>query len=351
MGRGSRVVQTHRWTLFLAAALAAGAPSFAATPVADALQRPALAVSAPQRAVLLAGAQAGARVIAVGERGIVALSDDSGKTWRQAPCPVSVTLTMVRFADDRNGVAVGHGGTVLTTADGGASWSVRLDGRRAAQLAKEAATTPAAQRDAERLVADGPDKPFLDVLVWDAKRFLVVGAYGLVFHTADGGATWTPWMARLPNPKSRHWYVARRSGNALWLAGEQGLVTRSTDGGETFQPVASPYQGSWFAGALQPDGGVLLAGLRGNVWRTADAVNWTQIPSPVPASITAVATAEDGRLLLASQAGLVLVLQGDRLVPLGSVSVPNPAGLLQLQGGALLSVGINGVLPALEVRP
>ena len=80
-------------------------------------------------------------------------------------------------------------------------------------------------------------------------------------------------------------------------------------------------------------------------------MNWTQIPSPVPASITAISVAEDGRLLLASQAGMVLVLQGDQLVPLSSVSVPTPAGLLQLQGGTLLAVGVNGVFPALEVRP
>jgi photosystem II stability/assembly factor-like uncharacterized protein len=339
-----------RSTLVLVAALASGLSALAATAAGDALQRPALAVREPQRVVLLAGAQAGTRIVAVGERGVIALSDDGGTTWRQAPCPVSVTLTMVRFADDRHGVAVGHGGTVLTTSDGGASWVVRLDGRRAAQLAKETATTPQEHREADRLVADGPDKPFLDVIVWDATRFLVIGAYGLAFHTADGGATWTSWMARLPNQRSRHWYVARRVGSTLWLAGEQGLLARSTDGGETFQAVESPYHGSWFTGELQADGSLLLAGLRGNVWRTPDGVSWAQIASPVPASITAVARAADGHLLLASQAGMVLVLLDDRLEPLNSVSLPSPAALLQLPGGVLLSVGINGVLPALEKR-
>src|SRR5258706_7856966 len=177
--RSSRVASIARSTLVLATAVASSSLSLAAAPVGDALQRPALTVREPQRAVLLAAAAAGARVVAVGERGVIALSDDGGATWRQAPCPVSVTLTMVRFADDRHGVAVGHGGTVLMTSDAGANWAVRLDGRRAAQLAKEAAATPQAQRDADRLLADGPDQPFLDVIVWDAKRLLVVGAYGL----------------------------------------------------------------------------------------------------------------------------------------------------------------------------
>lgn len=337
-----------RLSLFLAVVCAAtGAGSaLARSPVGDALQRPALAVKAPQRAVLLAAAQAGARLVAVGERGIVALSDDRGATWRQAPSPVSVTLTMVRFADEKNGVAVGHGGTVLTTDDAGATWRLRLDGRRLAELAKAAATTPAAQQDAERLLADGPDKPFLDVLQWDAKRILAVGAYGLAFYSADGGEHWAPWMDRLPNPKALHWYVARRAGDTLLLAGEQGLLARSTDGGQTFQTMNSPYKGSWFAGEIRPDGQTVLAGLRGNVWRSTDGgAQWTQLASPVPATITAMTVDAKGGLLLASQAGVLLRLQGDALLPLKASPVPMPAALLPLQGGPLLTLGVAGVVP------
>jgi photosystem II stability/assembly factor-like uncharacterized protein len=330
----------------LAATLTVARSDLARAQVLDALRRPALTVNASQRAVLLAAAQAGPRLVAVGERGIVALSDDRGASWRQAPSPVSVTLTMVRFADGHNGVAVGHGGTVLTTSDAGTSWRLRLDGRRLASLAKAAATTPAAQQDAERLLADGPDKPFLDVLQWDAKRLLVVGAYGLAFYSADGGERWAPWMDRLPNPKALHWYVARRAGNTLLLAGEQGLLARSDDDGRTFQTMTSPYQGSWFAGELRADGQAVLAGLRGNVWRSTDGgVQWAQLASPLPSTITAMAVAPDGGLLLASQAGVLLRLQGDALVPLKAPPVPMPSALLALQGGPLLTLGVAGVVP------
>lgn len=329
----------------MAWALAWAAPG-QATPVGNALQRPALAVKAPQRAVLMSAALAGERIVAVGERGIVALSDDRGASWRQAPCPVSVSLTMVRFADATHGVAVGHAGTVLTTADAGATWTVRLDGRRLAQLAKDAATTPEAQKEAQRLLDDGPDKPLLDVLMWDRQRLLVVGAYGLALHSTDAGQTWTPWMARLPNPKALHWYAVRRQGDTLLLAGEQGLLARSDDGGTSFRPLASPYKGSWFSAEPLADGGWLLAGLRGNVWRSADGVDaWSQLTSPVPATITATTTTPDGRLLLASQAGLVLALRGDRLVPVHPQALAMPASLLALRDGRLLSVGLAGVQP------
>lgn len=344
-------------TRLIFAALVLALPAvLRAAPVGAALQRPALAVKAPQRAVLLSAALAGARIVAVGERGVIALSDDGGANWRQAPCPVSVTLTMVRFADERHGVAVGHGGTVLATDDGGASWTLRLDGRRAAQLVLAAAGTPEARREAERLVADGPDKPFLDVQLWDAQRLLVVGAYGLALHSADGGRSWASWSARLPNPKALHWYVARRQGTVLLLAGEQGLLARSDDDGQTFRALASPYKGSWFTADLAADGGIVLAGLRGNVWRSADGGEaWHRVSSPDPASLTAMARGNDGALLLASQSGRVLRLHGDALQPLDLPPVPLPAALLPLRDGTLIALGMAGAMPLratpTEARP
>jgi photosystem II stability/assembly factor-like uncharacterized protein len=344
-------------TRLIFAALVLALPAvLRAAPVGDALQRPALAVKAPQRTVLLSAALAGARIVAVGERGVIALSDDGGAGWRQAPCPVNVTLTMVRFADERHGIAVGHGGTVLATDDGGASWTLRLDGRRAAQLVLAAAGTPEARREAERLVADGPDKPFLDVQLWDAQRLLVVGAYGLALHSADGGRSWASWSARLPNPKALHWYVARRQGAVLLLAGEQGLLARSDDDGQTFRALASPYKGSWFTADLAADGGIVLAGLRGNVWRSADGGEaWHRVNSPDPASLTAMARGNDGALLLASQSGRVLRLHGDALQPLDLPPVPLPAALLPLRDGTLLALGMTGTMPLraapTEARP
>lgn len=327
-------------------ACAAGAlhPFAGAMPVGDALQRPALMVRAPVHAVMLSAAWAGERMVAVGERGLIALSDDQGKTWQQVPCPVSVTLTMVRFADAQHGVAVGHGGTVLTSADGGRNWTSRLDGRRLAQIAQRNAATPEATAEAERLAADGPDKPWLDVVLWDAQRMLVVGAYGLALHTRDGGQTWEPWMARLPNPRGMHWYAARRAGNSLLLAGEQGLLARSTDDGKSFQPIASPYKGSWFTAELGADGQWLVGGLRGNVWRSTDAgQQWQSVSVPVPASIVASVTDRAGHTWLASQAGVLLRLRGDAAVPLKTSPLPMPTALLPHPDGSLTVMGVAGI--------
>ena len=332
-------------------AASAGASETVAS-LGSALDRPALAVRAPERAVLLGAAMAGDRIVAVGERGIVVVSDDGGHRWTQSPTPTSVTLTAVRFVDARRGWAIGHGGTVLVSRDGGSSWTRQLDGRRAAQIALDAARATGDARliaDAERLVADGPDKPFLDLVVSE-KRVLVVGAYGLALASVDGGQTWTSWIGRLPNPKGLHMYVVRQRGDTLLLAGERGVVLMSHDDGQSFRRVETPYKGSFFAAELLTGSTeILLAGLRGNALRSPDGgANWSSLAAPVPVSITATAVDSRGQVLAANQAGMLMSVEGERLVQVRNVELPPLNGLLAIGNRSILALSFQGpvLIPA-----
>lgn len=341
------------------ALLAAGAAihtATVATPVGPALDRPALAVREPARVVLMAAARSGQRIAAVGERGVIALSDDGGATWRQANVPVSVSLTAVRFVDAQTAYAVGHGGVVLASTDGGLTWERRLDGRKVAQLALAAAQAAGDARsvkEAERLLADGPDKPFFDLHFFDGRRGVVIGAYGLIFATEDGGRTWQPWMQRLDNPKALHLYALRVRGDAIVIAGEQGLLLRSDDGGATFRRLNSPYKGSYFTLELPSPKAIVIAGLRGNAWRSDDGgVSWARANVPVVASFTASSVIAGGEILLANQAGLLFAMPaatGDlKRLPLPPLQPVN--ALLPLDNGALLTVGPQGARRA-EMNP
>jgi len=329
--------------------LVASGAACAIEPVGAALERPTQVVRTPERAVLLGAAQAGAAWIAVGERGLVLRSEDGGARWQQVPTPVSVTLTSVRFASERQGIAVGHGGTVLTTEDGGRQWERRLDGRRIADLlladakARQDAT---AQKAAEQMLADGADKPLLDVLVLGPGRALVVGAYGLALATEDGGRSWVSWATRLDNPKGLHLYAVRQRGSRLVVAGEQGLVLKSDDGGRAFQRLDLPYKGSFFTLELPDDREIVVAGLRGNVWHTLDGGReWKALTTPMPVSVVASQLDADGRLMLANQAGFVLVRRGDAFVPINREPLPPLTGLVAAGGGTLLALSIQGVMP------
>jgi photosystem II stability/assembly factor-like uncharacterized protein len=337
----------------LAAALLPAA--MAATPgaVVAAQLRPAVVSRQAAQSVMLGAVRAGSRIVAVGERGIILLSDDNGQRWQQADVPVSVTLTAVRFADARNGVAVGHAGVVLTTADGGAHWQRVLDGQQLAALALQAAkaaagaaANAAALRDAERLVADGADKPLLDVCLLGANRILAVGAYGLAFASEDGGHTWTPWMNRIDNPKGLHLNTVRASGDTILIAGERGYAQLSTDAGRSFHPLNVPYNGSFFTAELSGEKDILLAGLRGNAWRSVDAgKSWQQITSPAPITITASTTRSDGTQILANQAGMLLAVRDQTLVPISAKPLPPLNAVLDLNNGGLLALSIQGIVP------
>lgn len=317
--------------------------------VAPASQRAALPTRPALGVVLLSAATAGQRLVAVGERGLVLVSDDNGGRWQQQPTPVSVTLTTVRFADAKHGVAIGHGGIVLMTDDAGARWRVVFDGQRAAQVALASARASGdagLAANAERLVADGPDKPFLDVLMPDAATLLVVGAYGLAFASNDGGRSWSSWIERFDNPKALHLYAVRQRGDTCLVAGEQGLLLHSTSNGQRFRRLTSPYRGSFFVAELLSEQDIVVAGLRGNVWRSADAGNsWSQVATPMPASITAALRAPDGTLWLANQAGFVMRLSGDRLAVVNKNALPPINGLVIGAGRQLTALTMNGALP------
>jgi photosystem II stability/assembly factor-like uncharacterized protein len=350
----------RRWVCALALASLATASVVHAAPVGPALERPALQSRLAARSVLQGAARVGdgaaARLVAVGERGIVLSSEDGGKSWRQLSVPVSVGLTAVAFADAQHGWITGHGGLVLATVDGGQTWVKQLDGIRAAQILLKSlqdmpgGADPRALADAERLVAEGADKPFLDLHVFDSHRVLVVGAYNLAFETNDGGKTWQPLSGRLDNPKGLHLYTVDARGEEVVIAGEQGLVLRSTDRGRSFVRMTGlPYKGSLFTVALPGDGEILVAGLRGNAWKSTDGgIQWTSIQSPVTASFTASAVDARGQLWLANQAGMVLRRstspRGDVLVPMAT-SLPPLNGLLLLDGSQALGLSVLGAVP------
>ncbi|WP_316887408.1 WD40/YVTN/BNR-like repeat-containing protein [Ralstonia flatus] len=293
------------WFLPLAVACCLGSAK------ADVLDQPAVASERAATLVQLSVARAGSRLVSVGERGVILLSDDNGHHWRQAKVPVSAALTRVRFVDEKNGWAVGHSGVVLATHDAGESWSKQLDGMRAARLELDAARREdgdASRRaaDASRLAEDGADKPFLDVQFSDAQHGMVVGAYGMAFRTEDGGHSWYSVMGHLAAADARHLYAIVKTPDALLLLGEQGTVLASADGGNHFGRVGFPGKGTVFGAVSSASGRILLAyGLKGNVFRSADAgANWERVELP-PVSIMAGARLDTGGFLLVDESGQI----------------------------------------------
>lgn len=346
-----------RMAVLLAAALLPAAA--AAAPEPGVLARPALKAERLQGRSFLALAAAGKRMVAVGERGLIALSDDHGTSWRQANSPVSTTLTCVSFVDARLGWAAGHAGTILHTADGGATWTLQTDGRAVARQVQASVSDggPAGAAAgmaavAAQLVADGPDKPFLDIQFTDAQHGLAVGAYGLAVRTSDGGRSWRSFMHQVPNRKGLHLYAVRAVGETVWLAGEQGYFARSANGGADFLQIETPYRGSYFALAASGNG-VVVAGLKGNAFHVSqDGAVFTRLEGAPPVSFSGVTALRDGRLAFTNQAGQVLLSSQDgaRLAPLPGAPRAPLSAVSQSADGRLVLAGAAG-LEVLALAP
>ena len=327
-------------------AVCACAAAHASPAVPAALSEPALQTPRAQGAAMLAIARAGHRLVSAGERGIVLVSDDGGAKWRQAKVPVQVTLTALRFVDEKSGWAAGHMGVILKTADGGATWHMQLDGVRAAALMAQAlrAAGHRNERAARRYEEEGPDKPFFDLDFIDAQHGVAVGAYNMAFTTQDGGRTWLPLAPRLPNPQNLHLYAARYAGNSLYIAGEQGLLLKSADG-RSFEALPSPYKGSFFGMLAARSGTVLAYGLRGHVFRSTDGgASWEQVARGTAVSINAGIELHDRTLALLAHTGEVLLSRDDGRTYTRMASDAAPAaGLAATERGQIVLAGLRGL--------
>jgi photosystem II stability/assembly factor-like uncharacterized protein len=355
-----RIDLRRLFSLMVVGALIALGPSGASAGkgVPDPLDRPATMAKMAEKGLLLSVAAAGKRIVAVGERGHILISDDNGLSWRQVQAPVSVTLTAVRFASPLKVWALGHSGVVLHSNDAGETWVKQLDGMQAAQLvldelkAKAASgrETPQALEPriayAQQLLSDGADKPFFDLYFQDDRKGFIVGAYNLIFRTEDAGTSWQPWLDHVENPKGLHLYGIQPVGRDLFIAGEQGIFLRSQDGGGSFAALPTPYEGSYF-GVLPLRGGELIVhGLRGNAFKSENhGRTWEKIDTTVPVSITAGTELRDGLLVLTTQSAEVLASR-DRGRTFERLSVKEPfpfAGIAQAANGNIVLVGIHGV--------
>lgn len=322
---------------------------------ADPLDVPAMrmehtAAMNPMNAVTVAGK----RMVAAGRRGVILVSEDRGRHWTQAKVPVSVDLTAIHFTSAQAGWAVGHGGVVLHSTDGGLNWTKKLDGRQVAALIRDHYSRPAlagdvdttrALDDAMRLADEGPIHPFLDVWFEDEKVGYVVGAFNLILKTDDAGKSWQPWMERTANPNGLHLYSVRGDGGEVVVVGEQGLVLRLDRQAQRFHALPKPAMGSLF-GVLMQQGSMLVYGLRGNAFHTDNmGRSWQQVKLPVQATLTGGTVLRDGRIVLASQGGQVLIgaRGGAAFAPLSVKQPMSYAGVATIGDAAIGLVGLGGV--------
>ena len=203
-------------------------------------------------------------------------TEDGGETWilQEAGPPVtekgivlqglSVVNSQVVWMSGGYGSNSNSSGLVLRTVDGGATWEAKNE--------QEGGQLPSGLS-------------FLGVATTSAYEAWVVTAGSSVYYTTDGGDTWTMQGKNLIGARFDLNDIKIVEG-VIWVAGDNGAVLRSADGGvswEIFQTGASGYNigiaalDGTTAWAVSTGGG----GGSGNIVNTNDSgKTWSIQPYP-----------------------------------------------------------------------
>ncbi len=308
-----------------------------------------------EKSLLLDGQVIADKIVVVGERGHILISEDHGFSWQQQQVPTRATLTSVYFIDPANGWAAGHTGIILRTRDGGQRWQ-------------------------EVYANEDDGRPILDIWFRGPNQGYAVGAYGLIMATEDAGETWklldfNPATLTVDDantdafteeePQAEAWgidfhlnQIAATASGRVYIAAEAGNLYRSDDGCRSWISLPSPYEGSFYGTLPLKQASLLAFGLRGHLFRSADAgINWTPINSGTQATLNDGIHLRDGRIALAGLAG-TLLLSSDDGHSFELFAQEDRAGIakvLQADDGALILVGEQGVkrlqLPGKTMEP
>jgi len=235
--------------------------------------------------LLLDVTNSGKHLFAVGDRGVVLVSNNA-REWAQVKVPTRSALTGVSFGTETTGFAVGHDAVIIKTTDSGKTWAL--------------------QNFQPEL-----EKPLLSVLALDANNAIAVGSYGLMMRSTDGGTTWEEADAPAVRGDELHLNkISKLANGDLIIVGEGGTLGLSSDSGATWTKVESPYDGSWFGAQPYGANGATLYGLRGNVFKTDDirAPQWQQVDVGTVSSFFGGAALPGDGVALVGLAGKVLKL-------------------------------------------
>jgi photosystem II stability/assembly factor-like uncharacterized protein len=310
----------HGWPAAVFTGMVLGAALFAFSP------RPQPQFTAtqvfPDRLLVSGLAGNGKRIVAAGEQGHILFADDPHGPWHDAQVEPQRgdNFNQIAYVGGSTLLAVGHDDWIVRSEDNGQTW-------------KEVSFNQDADQSAPLFGVAGP---------FDGKVY-AYGAFGTLMVSSDLGKTWETRKSDAIGDK--HLYGMLDGNGALLLVGEQGLMLKSTDGGQNWQTLPVVYKGSFF-GALQlPDHGWLAYGMRGHVFVSHDAgASWKESQTPAPLSLFGGAVQADGRIVLvgAQRTAIVSADGGARFSLLAQGERQTYAAVLPVDG-QLLVAGEPGI--------
>jgi photosystem II stability/assembly factor-like uncharacterized protein len=148
-------------------------------------------------------------LIAVGDGGTVIKTTDGGENWNFQTSGTSEWLESVHFTDQNTGWIVGWDGTILKTTDGGGNWHSQIS---------------------------GTDFHLYSVYFINNNTGWIVGKAGTILNTTDGGINWSSQTSGTSSYLFSVFFIDRSIG---WVVGGPGAILKTTNGGSNWYSQTS----------------------------------------------------------------------------------------------------------------
>lgn len=276
------------------------------------------------------------RIAARGLLCLVILNIGVNGAWANPPTehhyPYKGTPHDAFFSIDLNGqegLVVGAGGRILSTTDGGQSWSDQQSPTPLSLLGVSAAGAHAIAVGQMGVVvrntaagwevlSSGTQERLFDVDVNERGRSVAVGAFGTVLRSPDAGDTWEAlkpdWSTWFDDPDGRLgsmfepslYGVQVTSQGTIYACGELSLIMRSSNGGRSWEALLAGTNSSeevspTLSAIRMTESGLGFAvGQEGTVLRSQDAgQSWQRLDLDTHANLLAVDVDERGQVVVA----------------------------------------------------
>src|SRR5664280_2551640 len=227
-------------------------------------------------------ASSGGRLWAVGAGGTILTSLNGGTTWAAQGSGTTQNLRAVAFADATHGWAVGGGGTIVATSDGGVAWTAQSSGTAVALygVAGSGASTAWAVGAGGTIVAtrnggtawtaqsSGATRDLRAVAFADGSHGWAVGAGGTIVTTSTGVGTWAAQASHSMRDLAAVTFADPAHG---WAIGAGGTILFTANGGAAWTAQSSTIAKDLFAVAFAGAHHGCVAGAGGTILTTGDA--------------------------------------------------------------------------------
>lgn len=249
-------------------------------------------------------------------------------------------LNDVYFINSLEGWAVGVGGVILHTINGGNTWT---DQNIAGQTRNDVEAVYFSDSNNGIIVTQGLDG-------------------GLIFKTTNGGTAWTQYPTTYLDIHDLHFISAAKG----WTCGHRKQILNTADSGTTWliQKAADRDGEELLEGIMFADENTGWAvGTSGNIWRCTGGINWDQQTSNVAVTLNSVfarsstiayAVGASSTLLITIDGGDTWILQDLSLAPantLMDIFFVGQYGWIMGSSGLILYSSDSGVSFSSQTSP